>query len=128
MKSRVWCWRPVSSDSIRAFIDRMKIREKGGLRTVYGFRADSVTGTNFVVCSHIRVLVTEREVNMARYWPSSFFSAFINLEEVEIHKNAKKKQEFIIWDKTSTNNLCTCLASKTEEEASCMQKSIALAA
>ena len=68
---------------------------------------------------------------MARYWPSSFFSAFINLEEVEIHKklkNEKKNQEFIIWDKTSTNNLCTCLASKTEGEASCMQKSMALAA
>ena len=95
MKSRVWRWRPVSSDSIRAFIDRMKIREKGGLRTVYGFRADSVTGTNFVVCSHIRVLVTEREVNMARYWPSSFFSPFMNLEEVEIHKNAKKHQQII---------------------------------
>ena len=71
----------------------MKIREKGGLRTVYGFRADSVTGTNFVVCSHIRVLVTEREVNMARYWPSSFFSAFINLEEVEIHKKLKNEKK-----------------------------------
>ena len=99
MKSRVWRWRPVSSDSIRAFIDRKKIREKGGLRTVYGFRADSVTGTNFVVCSHIRVLVTESEVNMARYWPSSFFSAFMNLEEVEIHKNERKTKNLLYGTK-----------------------------
>ena len=65
VKTRVWRWRPVSSDSIHAFIDRMKVREKGGIRTINGFRADSVTGTNFVVCSYIRIIVTKREVKMA---------------------------------------------------------------
>ena len=49
LKSPVLHWRPVSSDSIRAFTDSMKICEREGLRTAYGFRANSVTRTNFVV-------------------------------------------------------------------------------
>ena len=36
-------------------------------------------------------LLTKREVKMAGYWPSSFF-AFMDRDEVEAHKFAKKER------------------------------------
>ena len=38
------------------------------------------------------MLLTKREVKMAGYWPSSFFCVFIDRDEVEVHKNAKKER------------------------------------
>ena len=35
----------------------------------------------------------KREVKVAGYWPSSFFCVFMDRDEVEVHKNAKKKDE-----------------------------------
>ena len=40
----------------------------------------------------IYALLTKREVKMTGYWPSSFFLRFIERDEVEVHKNAKKKR------------------------------------
>ena len=37
-------------------------------------------------------LLTKCEVNMAGYWPSSFFCVFMDQDEVEIHKLAKKER------------------------------------
>ena len=37
-------------------------------------------------------LLTKREVKMAGYWPSSFFCVFMDRDEVEVHKHAKKEQ------------------------------------
>ena len=37
-------------------------------------------------------LLTKREVKMAGYWPSSFFSLFMDRDEVEVHKHAKKER------------------------------------
>ena len=37
-------------------------------------------------------LLTKREVKMAGYWPSSFFCVFMDRDEVEVHKNAKKER------------------------------------
>ena len=34
----------------------------------------------------------KREVKMAGYWPSSFFAFFMDRDEVEVHKNAKKNE------------------------------------
>ena len=57
-------------------------------------------------------LLTKYEVKMAGYWPSSFFCVFMDRDEVEVHKLAKKRtrpisshldrtnlvnKEFIIW-------------------------------
>ena len=36
-------------------------------------------------------LLTKREVKMAGYWPS-FFCVFMDRDEVEVHKNAKKNE------------------------------------
>ena len=41
----------------------------------------------------IYALLTKREVKMAGYWHSSFFCIFKDRDEVEVHKNAKKKNE-----------------------------------
>ena len=38
-------------------------------------------------------LLTKCEVKMAGYWPSSFFYVFMDQDEVEVHKVAKKKNE-----------------------------------
>ena len=38
-------------------------------------------------------LLTKREVKMAVYWPSFFFfCVFIDRDQVEVHKNAKKNE------------------------------------
>ena len=37
-------------------------------------------------------LLTKREVKMAGYWPSFFFSVFMDPDEVEVHKHAKKER------------------------------------
>ena len=37
-------------------------------------------------------LLTKREVKMAGYWPSFFFCVFMDRDEVEFHKHAKKKE------------------------------------
>ena len=37
-------------------------------------------------------LLTKREVKMAGYWPSSFFCVFMNRDEVEVYKHAKKER------------------------------------
>ena len=36
-------------------------------------------------------LLTKCEVKMAGYWPSSFFCVFMDRDEVEVHKLAKKR-------------------------------------
>ena len=36
-------------------------------------------------------LLTKCEVKMAGYWPSSFFCVFMDRDEVEVHKLAKKE-------------------------------------
>ena len=36
--------------------------------------------------------VTKREVKMAGYWPRSIFLRFMDRNEVEVHKNAKKNE------------------------------------
>ena len=40
----------------------------------------------------IYALLTKREVKMAGYWLSSFFCVFMDRDEVEVHKNAKKER------------------------------------
>ena len=58
----------------------------------------------------IYALLTKREVQMAGYWPSSsffFFCVFMYRDEVEVHKNAKKKRTRLIsshLDRTSLVN------------------------
>ena len=42
--------------------------------------------------ANIYPLLTKREVKMAGYWPSSFFGVFMDRDEVEVHKNAKKER------------------------------------
>ena len=42
-------------------------------------------------CFHMYGLLTKCEVRMAGYWPSSFFCVFIDRDEVEVHKFAKKR-------------------------------------
>ena len=42
---------------------------------------------------NVYALLTKREVKMAGYWPSSFFCVFMDRDEVEVHKNVKKKNE-----------------------------------
>ena len=37
-------------------------------------------------------LLTQCEVKMARYWPCSFFCVFMDRDEVEVHKLAKKER------------------------------------
>ena len=37
-------------------------------------------------------LLTKHEVEMAGYWPSSFFCVFMDRDEVEVHKHAKNKR------------------------------------
>ena len=37
-------------------------------------------------------LLTKREVKMAGYWLSSFFCVFMDRDEVEVHKHAKKER------------------------------------
>ena len=37
-------------------------------------------------------LLTKCEVKMAAYWPSSFFACFMDRDEVEVHKLAKKER------------------------------------
>ena len=37
-------------------------------------------------------LLTKCEVKMAGYWPSSFFCVFMDRDEVEVHKHAKKER------------------------------------
>ena len=37
-------------------------------------------------------LLTKRVVKMAGYWPSSFFGVFMDRDEVEVHKHAKKER------------------------------------
>ena len=37
-------------------------------------------------------LLTKCEVKMAEYWPSFFFCVFMNRDEVEVHKLAKKER------------------------------------
>ena len=37
-------------------------------------------------------LLTKCEVKMAGYWPSSFFCVFMDRDEVEVHKLAKKER------------------------------------
>ena len=37
-------------------------------------------------------LLTKCEVKMAGYWPSSFFCKFMDRDEVEVHKLAKKER------------------------------------
>ena len=44
--------------------------------------------------SHIiNTLLTKCEVKMAGYWPRSFFSEFMDRDEVEVHKQAKKERK-----------------------------------
>ena len=35
---------------------------------------------------------------MAGYWPSSFFAFFVDRDEVEVHKNAKKDEAAILTE------------------------------
>ena len=37
-------------------------------------------------------LLTKGEVKMAGYWPRSFICVFMDRDEVEVHKNAKKNE------------------------------------
>ena len=37
------------------------------------------------------ILLTKREVEIAGYWPSSLFFVFMDLDEVEVHKNPKRE-------------------------------------
>ena len=37
-------------------------------------------------------LLTKCEVQMAEYWPSSFFCEFMDRDGVEVHKHAKKER------------------------------------
>ena len=41
--------------------------------------------------SNIYALLTKREVNMAEYRRNYFLCVFMDRDEVEVHKNAKKK-------------------------------------
>lgn len=38
-------------------------------------------------------LLTKREINMARYWPSSFLCLFMDLEAVEFHYHAETERK-----------------------------------
>ena len=80
------------------------------------------------------ILLTKREVKMAGYWPSPFFCVFMDRNEVEVHKNAKRerghypailtKLDWSIKDllygikRTEKNDLRTSLFSSTEKETS----------
>ena len=41
---------------------------------------------------HTYGLLTKCVVRMAGYWPSSFLCVFIDRDEVEVHKHAKKER------------------------------------
>ena len=47
-----------------------------------------------VISSRVKMygLLTKCEVKMAGYWPSSFFCVFLDRDEVEVHKLAKKER------------------------------------
>ena len=49
-----------------------------------------ITITITYVCNKYGLL-TKCEVKMAGYWPSSFFCVFMDRDEVEVHKLAKKR-------------------------------------
>ena len=42
--------------------------------------------------ANIYGLLTKCKVKMAGYWPSSFFCVFMDRDEVEVHKLAKKER------------------------------------
>ena len=48
-------------------------------------------------------LLTKCEVKMAGYWPSSFFCVFMDRDEVEVHKRAKKRTKPISSHLDRTN-------------------------
>ena len=46
-----------------------------------------------ILMKNIYALLTKGEVEMAGYWPSSFFFIFTDGDKVEVHKNTQKKNE-----------------------------------
>ena len=46
---------------------------------------------------------------MAGYWPSSFFSEFMDRDEVEVHKHAKKERGGNFFFPGRRGNLCRFL-------------------
>ena len=40
---------------------------------------------------YIYILLSKREFKMAGYWPSSLFCVFMDRDEVEVHKEAKRE-------------------------------------
>ena len=47
---------------------------------------------NTLLYCYMYGLLAKREVKMAGYWPSSFFCVFMDRDEVEVHKHAKKER------------------------------------
>ena len=47
---------------------------------------------NITSVSNTYGLLAKREVKMAGYWPSSFLCVFMDGDEVEVHKHAKKER------------------------------------
>ena len=39
--------------------------------------------------------LTKPMIKMAGYWPSSFFSVFMDRDDVEVHKNGKKNEAYV---------------------------------
>ena len=85
----------------------------------------------------MHILLTKRKVKLAAYWPEFSFSVFMDQDEVEVHKNAKREPgqypailtelAWFIKDllygivsssikTTEKNDLRTCLFSSTEKE------------
>ena len=54
--------------------------------------ADSIYSFYFLFSLNTYGLLTKCEVKMAGYWPSSFSWVFMDQDEVEVHKLAKKEQ------------------------------------
>ena len=70
---------------------------QGYTRVYRGYTRDYrvIQGINRSMESYMYGLLTKCEVKMAGYWPSSFFffCVFMDRDEVEVHKLAKKKQK-----------------------------------
>ena len=41
---------------------------------------------------YVYALLTKREIKMVGYWPNSFFCVFMDRDELEVNKNAKKER------------------------------------
>ena len=63
----------------------MKIQKLSALDRIL----KNMQNLNVVISESFHIVVLQK---MAGYWPSSVFVCLMNLEEIEVHKHAKKEQ------------------------------------